>query len=225
MTGLSDPGPAASPAKRLLHQDVSNAGITSVLVGRKRASDLWGELLRVSPVFQRVISWQVKFSLPWDSGRVVEYADHGVGGFEDGPGAVQWSIIDGPEGSACLVSTFQGDEETIGWLVHHIDMPWDNVARDWERVSIDRAYAGNRTLETVFASADVVPVWNLPGLEQLAAPGSSGGGGGHANSPAHQAAPASWHPDPTGRHQLRYWDGSRWTDHVADNGVQSTSPL
>ncbi|WP_257423984.1 AIM24 family protein [Nocardioides carbamazepini] len=36
---------------------------------------------------------------------------------------------------------------------------------------------------------------------------------------------AAWHPDPTGRHELRYWDGSQWTDHVSDQGVQSTSPL
>ncbi|MBG9885389.1 hypothetical protein ABE10_02060 [Bacillus toyonensis] len=36
---------------------------------------------------------------------------------------------------------------------------------------------------------------------------------------------ADWHPDPTGRHQYRYWDGSTWTDHVADNGVQGTDPL
>ena len=32
----------------------------------------------------------------------------------------------------------------------------------------------------------------------------------------------SWHPDPFGRHQLRYWDGSVWTSHVVDNGVQSS---
>lgn len=37
-------------------------------------------------------------------------------------------------------------------------------------------------------------------------------------------APA-WHPDPTGRHELRYWDGSQWTEHVSDRGVQSVSPL
>lgn len=36
---------------------------------------------------------------------------------------------------------------------------------------------------------------------------------------------AAWHPDPTGRHELRYWDGSQWTDHVSDQGVQSTNPL
>lgn len=37
--------------------------------------------------------------------------------------------------------------------------------------------------------------------------------------------PANWYPDPMGRHQLRYWDGNSWTDHVASNGVQSNDPL
>ncbi|MCW2984746.1 MAG: chromosome segregation ATPase [Conexibacter sp.] len=32
---------------------------------------------------------------------------------------------------------------------------------------------------------------------------------------------AAWLPDPDGRHQHRYWDGVRWTNHVANNGVQS----
>lgn len=37
-------------------------------------------------------------------------------------------------------------------------------------------------------------------------------------------ATASWQPDPTGRHDHRYWDGSRWTEHVADAGVSATDP-
>ena len=28
-----------------------------------------------------------------------------------------------------------------------------------------------------------------------------------------------------GRHQLRYWDGQSWTDHVSTNGVQSLDPV
>ncbi len=36
---------------------------------------------------------------------------------------------------------------------------------------------------------------------------------------------AAWHPDPTGRHELRYWDGTQWTEHVSDAGVQAVSPL
>ncbi|MGI8794575.1 MAG: DUF2510 domain-containing protein [Acidimicrobiales bacterium] len=28
-------------------------------------------------------------------------------------------------------------------------------------------------------------------------------------------SPAAWHPDPTGRFQLRFWDGRTWTEHVS----------
>lgn len=36
---------------------------------------------------------------------------------------------------------------------------------------------------------------------------------------------ARWYPDPTGRNELRYWDGSAWTDHVANRGQQKIDPL
>lgn len=32
---------------------------------------------------------------------------------------------------------------------------------------------------------------------------------------------ANWFADPRMRHQLRYWDGTSWTGHVADNGIVS----
>ena len=44
-------------------------------------------------------------------------------------------------------------------------------------------------------------------------------------SNARPSPPANWYPDPTGSHQLRYWDGNSWTAHVSDSGVQSTDPL
>src|SRR5688500_13738547 len=34
-----------------------------------------------------------------------------------------------------------------------------------------------------------------------------------------------WHPDPMGRHQHRYWDGTQWTDNVADQGQMALDPL
>ena len=34
-----------------------------------------------------------------------------------------------------------------------------------------------------------------------------------------------WHPDPTGRHQYRWWDGQQWTDQVADYGVMGVDPV
>lgn len=34
-----------------------------------------------------------------------------------------------------------------------------------------------------------------------------------------------WYPDPTGRHEERYWDGRHWSDRVADNSVRGDDPL
>ena len=48
-----------------------------------------------------------------------------------------------------------------------------------------------------------------------------------ANQAAAQAVapvtrpPAAWYPDPTGRHENRWWDGAQWTAYVADAGQQS----
>jgi len=33
-----------------------------------------------------------------------------------------------------------------------------------------------------------------------------------------------WHPDPSGRHQYRYHDGVRYTEHVSDAGTQTVDP-
>jgi hypothetical protein len=32
-------------------------------------------------------------------------------------------------------------------------------------------------------------------------------------------------PDPSGAHELRYWNGSAWTEHVSDGGVTAVAPL
>jgi len=36
---------------------------------------------------------------------------------------------------------------------------------------------------------------------------------------------ARWAPDPTGRHQLRLWDGSQWTANVSDRSRSGWDPL
>ena len=39
------------------------------------------------------------------------------------------------------------------------------------------------------------------------------------------SVPAQWAADPGGQHELRWWDGARWTDYVADAGETSLDPL
>jgi uncharacterized protein YxjI len=36
--------------------------------------------------------------------------------------------------------------------------------------------------------------------------------------PAPSGTPAGWYPDPYGRHELRYFDGAVWTEHVSSHG-------
>ena len=45
------------------------------------------------------------------------------------------------------------------------------------------------------------------------------------DTPPRGGVPAGWYTDPLGRHQNRYWDGWKWTEHVADNGVGAVDPL
>jgi len=43
-----------------------------------------------------------------------------------------------------------------------------------------------------------------------------GNAGGHA---------PNWYPDPMGRHEYRWFDGTQWTDQVSSHGKQSTDPV
>ena len=39
------------------------------------------------------------------------------------------------------------------------------------------------------------------------------------------AYPPGWYPDPCRVHEMRYFDGRGWTDHVTDSGTQSEDAL
>jgi hypothetical protein len=43
--------------------------------------------------------------------------------------------------------------------------------------------------------------------------------------PMQQGPAPGWYPDPTGRHEQRYWDGAVWTDAVVSNGQPGTAPI
>jgi Protein of unknown function (DUF2510) len=60
---------------------------------------------------------------------------------------------------------------------------------------------------------------------------SAAGGWGASTAPATAPAtpttpsvPAGWYNDPAGRYELRYWDGSAWTEHVSRAGQQFMDP-
>jgi uncharacterized protein YxjI len=42
--------------------------------------------------------------------------------------------------------------------------------------------------------------------------------------PSAASTPAAWYADPLGRHELRYYDGTQWTEHVSSHGRTSIDP-
>src|SRR6476659_2435044 len=45
-----------------------------------------------------------------------------------------------------------------------------------------------------------------------------------AAAAAVSAVPAGWHPDPSKRYEMRYWDGEKWTEYVSSQGQTYTDP-
>lgn len=85
---------------------------------------------------------------------------------------------------------------------------------------------GPRGLTVRFASPQFVAELLELGSWQVPAAGGFASVAADKPAPAAPSVQASdWYADPSGRHQLRYWDGSSWSSYVADNGVQSTDPL
>ena len=48
---------------------------------------------------------------------------------------------------------------------------------------------------------------------------------GQPKPPVPPPSPRDWLPDPSGRHELRYWDGTKFTEHIADGGKIGIDPL
>jgi len=104
-------------------------------------------------------------------------------------------------------------------------------AEGWEVVHI--VYTGERWLHAFVRKEGVVPTALSPGHvgETLTTPVQASTAAPSATSPSStsgsQAAPevpANWYKDPSGRFELRYWNGSQWTEHVSTAGKQSTDP-
>jgi len=60
-----------------------------------------------------------------------------------------------------------------------------------------------------------------PVATQAAAPAATVSTGASTNT---ASTPAGWYADPSHRYELRYWDGTAWTEHVARGGQQYTDP-
>ena len=99
-------------------------------------------------------------------------------------------------------------------------------AEGWEVVSITSTTDGRfcaflrrpvaqRTTTTTTAPTTAA---SEPGYGVAAASAPS------TTSVANPSVPAAWYKDPSGRYEMRYWNGSAWTEHVSRGGQQFTDP-
>jgi hypothetical protein len=105
--------------------------------------------------------------------------------------------------------------------VHAVEYPTMNIEKKrislgWPKLEGTTVTCGGSTAEWLseLKSGRHQPApWLQPAASSQAAAPSPGG-----------PAP-NWYPDPYRRHQLRYWDGARWTPHVSTNGVSAQDPV
>ena len=85
----------------------------------------------------------------------------------------------------------------------------DSAGDDHEAVTEAPGWAASTTTEAAVAATP-------------SAPADAGATGAAASAAG--ATPAGWYADPSSRFELRYWDGSQWTEHVSRAGQQYTDP-
>jgi len=102
-------------------------------------------------------------------------------------------------------------------------------AEGWEVVSITTASDGRfcvflRRPVAQRATTSATSLASDAGYATAAATSSPTAAGTPAGSSATPAVPAAWYKDPSGRYEMRYWNGTAWTEHVARGGQQFTDP-
>ena len=92
-------------------------------------------------------------------------------------------------------------------------------AEGWEVVDIVTTFDGRfcaflrrSTSRAVVTGAATTPATSVAPVAEATSTSSS------------PAVPAGWYADPSSRFELRYWNGTEWTEHVARSGQQFTDP-
>jgi len=103
-------------------------------------------------------------------------------------------------------------------------------AEGWEVVSITTTADGRfcaflRRPVAQRTTATTAATTTAP-MTSASEPGYGAAAAGTSSTPsaANPSVPAAWYKDPSGRFELRYWNGTAWTEHVARGGQQFTDP-
>lgn len=128
----------------------------------------------------------------------------------------------------------ESSEATVGAAEHAGAIPSDSVAEtnDGSSTLSDSTDVGAMSQsgsDTGAGLADSIgdATSGAVGTGQEASGDTSGATTGDqavAGAAAGSGVPAGWYADPSGRYELRYWDGNAWTEHTSRAGQQYTDP-
>jgi hypothetical protein len=104
----------------------------------------------------------------------------------------------------------------MGW---YPDPAARHEVRYWDGTRWTERVADNGIETTEAPTADVLEV----AADAMTDPGTGDAVTAAPDVPAAWAP--DWYPDPTGRHEVRYFDGTSWTEHVANNGLSALDPI
>ena len=105
-------------------------------------------------------------------------------------------------------------QRRLGLATVHLDAAGKQVRAEFRDRSVeeaDRLLDDLTTLSRAARKIDETRGPAGPGLGPMVLPAA--------------ATPAGWYADPAAVHELRYWDGRGWTEHVHDHQRASVDPL
>jgi hypothetical protein len=101
--------------------------------------------------------------------------------------------------------------------------PWGIHPNLWLAIGFFLGPIGGCLAFLACATTRVGPAFGAPAHHAMSVRPAAGAGWSPAAPQG--GPPAGWYPDPSGRHEYRFFTGYDWTADVVDNGAHSTDPL
>lgn len=139
----------------------------------------------------------------------------------------EFSSVTVPAGEATSLTELLNARSAEGWTVVSIVPAAQSIvaylsrASDSTSTATASAVASSASLSPEPASSSATP---SPSPSVSPSPTPASPASTVVDSSPAPAVPSGWYADPSGRFEIRYWDGESWTEHVSRGGQQSTDP-
>jgi Protein of unknown function (DUF2510) len=128
-----------------------------------------------------------------------------------------------PAAAATTVTPGPAVEEPAGWAVEPEPVSTAAAAAATTEATTWGSGATTETQQATQPAAEPEPEPE-PVAAQQATEAAAAAQTAQTSQASAATAPAGWYADPSGRYELRYWDGTQWTEHVSRAGQQYTDP-